>query len=63
MELNNSSFLSELSVNDFIDVLDTTNKWAVARIISLDNKENKIKVHYEGWSERYDEVLFLILKI
>jgi hypothetical protein len=45
-----------LVVGDYIDVLDTTNKWAVAKIDAIDNKENMIKIHFEGWSGRYDEV-------
>jgi hypothetical protein len=26
--------------------------------MDIDNEKNAVKIHFEGWSNRYDEVLF-----
>lgn len=43
----------EFRLNNRIDVIDTYNYWKEARIIDLN--DTQIKIHYKGYSERYDE--------
>jgi len=38
----------------YVDALDENKKWCVAQII--DRKSDFIKIHYDGWSSKYDEV-------
>jgi hypothetical protein len=40
---------------DFLDVMDTVNKWCVARVTEVKGKD--LCVHFEGWSDKYDEVI------
>jgi len=35
------------------DLLDKVNKWCEAEVVEV--KENVVKFHYVGWSERWDE--------
>ncbi len=39
----------DYKVGDIVDCIDTSNQWLVARIIDVD-KEDRVKVHYEGMS-------------
>jgi hypothetical protein len=45
----------------FLDAKDSVNNWCVARIIDHDLQNYKIKIHFDGWSPRYDEVSFFFL--
>ena len=38
----------------YVDAKDTVNCWCVAEVLDVDN--NYLKIHYEGWSEKYNEV-------
>lgn len=38
-----------------IDARDKKKNWYPARIITLDQEMNKIKVHFYGWDSRWDE--------
>lgn len=40
----------------YIDAKDTVNHWCVGQIVDVDDVKNQVKVHFEGWSTRYDEV-------
>ncbi len=55
-EAKNYNFLAELELNMFIDAKDTVNHWCVAQICDIDDEKNQIKIHFEGWTPRYDEV-------
>ena len=54
------NFLSDLSINNYVDCKDTVNHWCVGEICDIDNEKNQIKVHFEGWTPRYDEVMPLL---
>jgi hypothetical protein len=41
------------SVGDNIEVLDTVQKWYFSTVVDI--KPGEIKVHYEGWSPKFDE--------
>lgn len=43
------------SMNNRIDALDTYKQWKEARIIDMN--ETQIKIHYRGYTEKYDEWL------
>jgi len=38
---------------DFLDVLDTVQKWCVARVVRV--TDSGYLIHFEGWSDKYDE--------
>ena len=46
---------NDLRINAYLDVKDTTSAWCLAQIIDVSH--NKIRVHYDGWSNKYDEVI------
>jgi hypothetical protein len=57
-EAESCNFVKDLHVGSYLDVKDTTSTWCLATIISL--TDNIIHVHYDGWSERFDEVSCLV---
>uniref|UniRef100_H3HB32 DUSP domain-containing protein n=1 Tax=Phytophthora ramorum TaxID=164328 RepID=H3HB32_PHYRM len=46
---------SELETGQMVDALDTDSKWYEARIVNI--TDNQAKVHYRGWSIKWDEWL------
>jgi len=40
----------------YCDVLDSSKNWCVGQI--LEKKENVVKVHFEGWSDKHDTVFY-----
>jgi len=40
-------------VGDFVDVLDTVQRWCVGRVV--EKKDDKVLIHYEGWADRWNE--------
>jgi len=50
------NFLVDLQIGHYIDAKDTVNHWCVAEVCDIDNDKNMIKIHFEGWTNRYDEV-------
>ncbi len=50
----------EFTVGDFIDVLDTVNKWCVGRVVDKNVDKNEVLVHYEGWSDKWNEWIFFL---
>ncbi|KAL8017201.1 putative peptidase C19, ubiquitin-specific peptidase, DUSP domain, Chromo-like domain superfamily [Plasmopara halstedii] len=42
-----------LESGQLIDAMDTDNKWYESRIVDL--KANHVKVHYRGWTSKWDE--------
>lgn len=40
----------------YIDAKDTTNQWLLAQIVERDDSEHQIKINYDGWSHKWDEV-------
>jgi len=45
--------ISDFQIGEHIDCKDTVNKWLNAEVIAARNED--IKVHYSGWSAKYDE--------
>lgn len=43
----------DYDLNEHIDCRDSVNKWLDAEVIGLRN--NEIRVHFTGWSNKYDE--------
>ena len=50
--------IPDYQLNTFLDVKDTVNHWCVGQIVDIDEEKNMVKVHFEGWSSRYDEVSY-----
>ena len=38
----------------YVDAVDDSKQWCLAEIVSRSN--DMVKVHFEGWSNKYDEV-------
>lgn len=57
-EAESYDYLKELSVGSYLDVKDTTSTWCLANVTLLSG--NIIRVHYDGWGEKYDEVKCLL---
>ena len=58
LQAKNYNPLPDYQLNAFIDAKDTVNHWCVGQIVDIDEEKNMLKVHFEGWSARYDEVSF-----
>jgi ubiquitin C-terminal hydrolase len=42
-------------VGNYCDALDQTKNWCIAEVIH--RTDDKVKIHFEGWSSKFDEVL------
>ena len=42
-------------VGEYVDVLDTINKWCNASVLEVDNDQKRVFVHYTGYAAKYDE--------
>lgn len=49
-------FTKDLDVGSWLDIKDTTGNWCLTQIIK--KVGDIIRVHYEGWGDKYDEVRF-----
>lgn len=47
--------LMQFSINARIEVLDNDNLWYPAQIVEIDFEENEILIHFENFSNKYDE--------
>ena len=41
-------------IGNYVDTIDEANKWCVAQILMREG--DFIKVNYDGWSSKFDEV-------
>ena len=41
----------------YVDAKDSVNNWCVAKIIDHEIRNNRILIHFDGWSQRYDETV------
>jgi len=44
-------------VSQWVDVKDTVNQWLEATVMEVDDEQERIFVHYNGWPTRWDEWL------
>ena len=49
-------FTKDLQAGSYLDVKDTASSWCLAQVVKLSG--DQLRVHYDGWSEKYDEVIF-----
>ena len=42
-------------VGEYVDVLDTINKWCNASVLEVENEQKRVFVHYTGYAAKYDE--------
>ena len=49
-------YTQDYKLNGYVDAKDTVSNWCVAEVIEVFEESNSIRVHYEGWTQRYDEV-------
>lgn len=52
---SNAVTAANAKVGDFIDALDTDGRWCICRVTEAD--KDKIKVHFIGWAEKWNESL------
>lgn len=58
----NYNFVQDLALNQYIDTKDTVNHWCVGEVSDINDENNQVKIHFEGWTTRYDEVSLIPLK-
>lgn len=46
--------LDPFQVGNYVDVIDDTKTWCLGEIV--ERKGDTVKVHFDGWSSKYDEV-------
>jgi len=60
------SIAVEFSIGEHVDCLDSVNKWCNGEIVSVSNYQHSflyqkkgtcVKVHFTGWTAKYDEWL------
>jgi len=49
--------LDYLAMDYYVDAKDQVNNWCVAQINEVMHDKNSIKIHFDGWSSRYDVVV------
>ena len=47
--------LFDFQVGEYLDVLDTVNRWCNAQILQVDPDKKQVFVHYTGYAAKYDE--------
>ena len=47
-----------LKIGNFIDAVDTVRDWKVGEIVEANFYTNQIKIHFDGWRGKWDEVRF-----
>lgn len=61
----NQRYLSSVNVNQKLDILEAPDIWCKATVLSvteLDSKKTLVKVHYDQWDKRFDELIPLSSK-
>ena len=43
-----------LQVTAFVDAKDEVNNWCVGQVSEVNVDRGTVRIHFEGWSERYD---------
>lgn len=54
--------MKDVKAGEKLDVLDTEHIWCTAVVelkIKAANKQPLLYLHYEGWSRKYDEYMFI----
>jgi len=54
LKTSKSWIIDSFKPNYYVDVLDQNKTWCVAQI--TERKSEIIKIHYDGWSSKFDEV-------
>jgi len=42
----------------YLDAKDSVNSWCMAQIIERCDSDNTLKINFDGWSHRWDEVTY-----
>lgn len=56
IEQRSGRWLLDVRVDEKIDAKDRSGRWYEATVIGIPN-DNSLEVHFDGWSEKHDEVL------
>jgi hypothetical protein len=49
-------YTKDYDFDQYVDAKDGLNNWCVGEIKDINRQEQTMKVHFEGWGNRYDEV-------
>lgn len=52
----NYNFTQDLILDSYVDAKDTVNHWCVGQVCDVDDDKNNVRIHFEGWTNRYDDV-------
>ena len=50
------TFLESLRIGSLIDILDVESKWYTGYITNIDTSTRNVKVHFDDWPVRFDEL-------
>ena len=59
LKLKNYKQTQNYLINSYVDCFDSSSVWRVAKIQNIQG--NDITLNFDGWSHKWDEVLFLII--
>ncbi len=51
--------IDDYQENYYLDCKDSVNAWCLARIIERCDHDQTLKINFDGWSHKWDEVSFL----
>jgi len=51
------NYKSDLKPGSYIDAEDTVKNWCVVEVKEISEEKDELSIHFEGWSNRYDEEL------
>ncbi|KAK3095742.1 hypothetical protein FSP39_018426 [Pinctada imbricata] len=57
--MNNSKFPVRPGISwkkgERVEAMDFMNKWYPAKIVDIEEDEQSVMIHFDGWNSRYDE--------
>lgn len=53
--VESGSDFDDIKVGDLADVRDKVGKWCVAKVIKIDQEQQRVYVHFDGWGDKWNE--------
>jgi len=53
--MKEANLINNIYLYKWVDVQDYLTKWYEGQVIEINKIEEKIKIHYKGWKEKFDE--------
>lgn len=59
-QANDYDHMQEYQFGQYVDARDSVGKWCAGQIVEYDEDKKLVRVHFDGWSEKYDEYISLL---